>query len=48
MFYNDTMVFNSSSFPKISSTKNNPMFYSNSNGDENYVIQLVIPKTIIR
>jgi hypothetical protein len=25
-------------FPKYSSTKNNLMFYSNSNGDKNYVI----------
>jgi hypothetical protein len=24
--------------PRYSSTKNNPMFYSNSNGDKNYVI----------
>jgi hypothetical protein len=38
MFYNDTMVFISSSSSKILFNKNNPMFYSNSNGDNNYVI----------
>jgi len=45
MFYNDIMgshlfLF----FQDISSTKNSPMFYSNSNGDKNYVIWLVILK----
>jgi hypothetical protein len=48
MFYNDRMVFISASSPKIFFNKNNPMFYSNSNGNKNYVIWLVIPKTTTR
>jgi hypothetical protein len=38
MFSNDTMVLISFSSPKIFFNKNSPMFYSNSNGDKNYVI----------
>jgi hypothetical protein len=34
--------------PGHSSTKNSPMFYSNSNGDKNYVVELVIPKILIK
>jgi hypothetical protein len=48
MFYNDTMVPISPSSPKIFLNKNSPMFYSSSNDDKNYVILLVIPKTITR
>jgi len=38
MFYNNTMVLISFSSPKIYVLKKNPMFYSISNGDKNYVI----------
>ncbi len=38
--YNDMMVFISSSSPKIFLKKNCLMFYSNSNDDKKYVIQL--------
>jgi len=38
MFNNDTMVLISLSSHKIFLNKNNVMFYSNSNGDKNYVI----------
>jgi len=34
--------------PKYSSKKIIPTFYSNSNGDKNYVIELVIPKIITK
>jgi hypothetical protein len=47
-YYNDTMEFFSFSFPNVLFKKNSPMFYSNSNGHKNYVIKLIIPKTITR
>jgi hypothetical protein len=43
MFYNDDHFL---LFSKDVKKENNPMLYSNSNGDKNYVIQLVIPKIV--
>ncbi len=43
MFYNPLPLF---LFFKDIKKETNPMFYSNSNGDKNYVIQLVIPKIV--
>jgi hypothetical protein len=45
MFYN---AFYLLIFSKNIKIKNNPMFYSNSNDDKNYAIELIILKTITK
>jgi hypothetical protein len=44
MFYNDSSLH---LLQRYSSKENSPMFYSNSNDDNNYVIKLIIPKIVI-